>query len=81
MVLSDNLLTLLNYLHYFFSEKMRVFGDNFAYFSIKTCCGYSLESPHHMLWVLIRIAHRGNSNEYPQSGSVLLNSEIGKAGI
>ena len=29
--------------------------DNFAYFSIKTCCGYSLELP----W-------RGNSNEYPQ---------------
>ena len=29
--------------------------DNFAYFSIKTCCGYSLES-----------RCGGNSNEYPQ---------------
>ena len=29
--------------------------DNFAYFSIKTCCGYSLELPR-----------RGDSNEYPQ---------------
>ena len=29
--------------------------DNFPYFSMKTCCGYSLESPH-----------RGDSNESPQ---------------
>ena len=31
------------------------FWDNFSYFSIKTCCGYSLEAPC-----------RGTSNEYPQ---------------
>ena len=31
------------------------FRNNFCYFSIKTCCGYSLASPR---W--------GNSNEYPQ---------------
>ena len=30
-------------------------GDNFAYFSIKMCCRYSLESPQ-----------RSDSNEYPQ---------------
>ena len=33
----------------------RVSGKYFSYFSMKTCCGYSLEMPH-----------RGTSNEYPQ---------------
>ena len=33
----------------------RVFGDNFLYFSVKTCCGDILKEPC-----------RGNSNGYPQ---------------
>ena len=32
-----------------------IIKDNFAYFSIKTCCWYSLESPQ-----------CGDSDEYPQ---------------
>ena len=30
-------------------------GEYLSYFSMKTCCGYSLEAPH-----------RGTSKEYPQ---------------
>ena len=37
----------------------------FSYFSKKTCCGYSLESPR-----------RGSSNEYPQYMYLLRNMKI-----